>query len=268
MKYDEILYYSIILISLETVWKHAWNGDERKVIDTLLPGYAVHGSWFRANLPENLLLAGSKTHGFPYRCSFKVWRVKVHGFHGEPPISGMPSGAAIPQGVISPTAKGRHPQPLGLSENVAQPPASHGGWFVSPRQFWGTSESSSFAQASTVPLLVHHGTAKWRIDQNYWAKCMAGWSSSHPALQLRHRWCGLALSMSGLALSGAGAMPVPCQLSSSGILRQEHRCQCWCSFFTWESYLNHLNLPSRESASKHFAWIGLWNLPWWTSLKE
>ena len=69
-------------------------------------------------------------------------------------------------------------------------------------------------------------------------------------IQLRHRWCGLALSMSGLARAGAGAMPVPCQLSSPGILRQEHCCQCWCSFFTWESYLNHLNLPSRESASK------------------
>jgi hypothetical protein len=56
--------------------------------------------------------------------------------------------------------------------------------------------------------------------------------------------------MSGLARAGAGAMPVPCQLSSPGILRQEHCCQCWCSFFTWESYLNHLNLPGRESASK------------------
>ena len=42
----------------------------------------------------------------------------------------FPSGAAIPQGVISPTAKGRRPQVVGLSENLAQPPAfpaSHGG---------------------------------------------------------------------------------------------------------------------------------------------
>jgi hypothetical protein len=61
---------------LETVWKHAWNGDERKVIDT-------------GNLPENLLLAV-----FPTMVSIDVplkRTVKVHGFHGEPPISGMVS---------------------------------------------------------------------------------------------------------------------------------------------------------------------------------
>lgn len=60
----------------------------------------------------------------------------------------LPSGAAIPQGVISPTAKGRR-QPLGLSENVAQPPASQVVDLSHLDSFGEPPESSSFAQAST-----------------------------------------------------------------------------------------------------------------------
>ena len=84
----------------------------------------------------------------------------------ERSVSWFPSGAAVPQGVISPTAKGRHPQPLGLFEMLGN--LQHRMMVDLSRHFWEMCRIIQFC--TNFYLLIrtpwyHHF---WRLDQICW----------------------------------------------------------------------------------------------------